>query len=270
VPWDDLNDHPLAATNIAKSKKTRRNNVRLEQRPLETENHSRDKHEEKPEHKRGNTSTEKGSNEGERTVIHTNLPKVVLMETALENSYARLFCTRLAKGECVEKGELPTTNIMNLLLQHHYKYRGNNATHEAQLSDGKNAKNPWSAELWNVYRVVQKECCWYFADYRRYLSQNSFLQRVMKNETSWKNSKLRRPLNANDALNCLPPDFRDIEIMEAQVMLFGTRQNVLLFSSVDSSLRMEAAFWLELHFGEFNRFWYEQDFKELACKATSF
>lgn len=161
---------------------------------------------------------------------------------------ARLFATDLPEGRGVLETELPSTNLLSLVV-HQFRQQLDAAHNSSMSVDGPD---------WKIYRV--KLC-----DGRVLFKANfsntglPFGKYPFKRYPQWIRDykpKKQRPSKPVDALDCLPPGFTGSVPMVVGLVQ-GSEE--LLFETIESSIRMEAVFWLERQFRTVERHWYQQD-----------
>ena len=165
----------------------------------------------------------------------------------------RLFTTTLSPGQSVCVYEFPSTNILSLIVD------------QVRTTLGMSVRQPMNIEddsEWLLFAVRTNDSrAFYYARFQNQglcliptATRTAALPMWMKNEDS------QRPLQVDEALDCVPPFFRDgIRKVMSIVSVKGkkgTKVPVLVFESIELALRMEAAFWLDRQFQD-ELHWYE-------------
>lgn len=157
-----------------------------------------------------------------------------------------LFALDLSPGEQVADHEMPSTNLLALIVRH--------------VRDGLGMADSavdWDKD-WSVYKLSIEGS-------NMTLYRAEFVNRGLvymkpagsrKKMPGWIKQELERPTKVEDAHQCVPPMFRDgLTLLMVQVTKYG--RPLIAFTSIETALRMESAFWLERQFRT-KEHWYEQ------------
>jgi hypothetical protein len=181
------------------------------------------------------------------------------------NLSRRLFAVDLPQGDGVDENELPSTNLLAMVVRN---FRQSIGTVPEEASDGMSIDGP----DWRIYRVM-------LSDGKEYFHANFSNAGMPFTKPKGKLSKhpdpawvrsvnpvRPRPDKVSHALDCLPPDFRgSVKIVHGSIG--GVPE--LLFESIEVALRMEAAFWLERQFRTIKEHWYQKDVTYMLARLRA-
>ena len=178
--------------------------------------------------------------------------------SVLEDSQVWL-TTVLPSGSAVSDSELPSSNILALIIQHVRQSLGSLDDQVMNLHDGRD---------WKIYSCVAGDRTFYQATFvNRDLFSTRRLGRT-DHLSTWIKDHLPRPANLADALDCIPPTHRrHFEHKMALIKWNGSQQ--LVFEDIESAIRMQSAFWLELQFRTRKKHWFQQDLSNLISRLES-
>jgi len=178
--------------------------------------------------------------------------------SVLEDSQVWL-TTVLPSGSAVSDNELPSSNILALIIQHVRQSFGSSDDQMMNLHDGRD---------WKIYSSVAGDRTFYQA---AFINRDHYSTRRLGRTdhlSTWLNDRLPRPANLADALDCIPPTHRrHFEHKMALIKWNGSQQ--LVFEDIESAIRMQAAFWLELQFRTRKKHWFQQDLANLISRLES-
>ena len=203
-------------------------------------------------------------------VAHTAV-LVDLSSKTMRERAASLFMTEEVTIDAVKIPNFPSTNILCLLVNQYLLLRNN--TLESCIASEQAGAVLLNDKNWNVLRVkIGPKLHWrYLADYIGDtipfpLSKRDYIIPALP---IWIKNKLPRPQSAMEAFACIPPQFATMAHWETTILLKdGVTENVVLFNSLESALRMGSAFWMEQQFYDGQRHWYQQTLSEMVAKAT--
>jgi hypothetical protein len=199
-------------------------------------------------------------------------PVLVALSATRETSFSadllnlsrRLFAVDLPEGHGVQENELPSTNLLVLVVRNFRESIGIVQEEAIGMSiDGPD---------WRIYRVMLSDGKEYFhANFSNAgLPFTKPKGKISKHpDPAWVRSvnPIRpRPNTAADALDCLPPSLKD-----SVSIVVGSIQGApeLLFETVEAALRMEAAFWLERQFRTIREHWYQKDVTYMLARLMA-
>lgn len=188
------------------------------------------------------------------------------------NAAAKLFAITLKPGESVDMSDLPSTNILCVVVKHYCDFllEKNLAPDDAQVVALERDVS-LSDRHWIVRSVKDrggKE--WYLAEFIGTVMPLLSVKKRSKNVPGWIFQGRSRPTTAQRAMECVPSHVAKIPRYTAKVSFSECDSGkAVFFDSVERALRMEAAFWLERQFGEASRHWYQQTLEEMIAKATT-
>lgn len=181
----------------------------------------------------------------------------------------RLFIRELEAGQQIASDEFASTNILSLLVQ---VYGG--LLLELSPDPSQNRKIKEKSEIglnsrdWTVICYDdQQGKSWYQAKFVNNVAPKlPVVGRGKNNLPKWM-KKHDRPSRAEDAMACVPEGTNVASLQPWETKTSKDGQS-LLFESIDSALRMEAAFWLERQFctavGKAStRRWFHHTFQEM-------
>jgi hypothetical protein len=169
----------------------------------------------------------------------------------------RLFATDLPEGHGVSEHEFPSTNLLALVVR---KFR-------KEIGISKDSSMSIDGPDWKIRRVTASDGKEYFNatfsnkgfPFRRYSGEQYPEWMRQDDPTRPQSNRAPDAMGPNrpyEAMDCLPPGYvGSVAIAVGRVQ--GSEE--LLFETVESALRMEAAFWLERQFRIADRHWYQQD-----------
>eukprot|EP00548_Thalassiothrix_antarctica_P009887 CAMPEP_0194161756 /NCGR_PEP_ID=MMETSP0152-20130528/79114_1 /TAXON_ID=1049557 /ORGANISM="Thalassiothrix antarctica, Strain L6-D1" /LENGTH=245 /DNA_ID=CAMNT_0038871571 /DNA_START=721 /DNA_END=1458 /DNA_ORIENTATION=- len=164
------------------------------------------------------------------------------------------FATDLQEGEKLSPTDLLTTNILSLLFQVYSDQLLNE-----RCSVSLNAKN------WEILSYETNNGKLFYQ--ARFINDLIPIAPVFgrgKNKLPKWMKKHARPNQIDDAKNCVPPGVS----CPTPVAIFVSKNlSTLVFQSIDSAVKMEAAFWLDRQFcsagKSWTRRWYNHNFQEM-------
>lgn len=208
-----------------------------------------------------------------KTPTPKKLPRLDVLSATRETSFSsdllnlsrRLFAVDLPEGDGVDENELPSTNLLAMVVRN---FRQSIGTVPEQASGGMSIDGP----DWRIYRVMLRDGKEYFhANFSNAGLPFTKPKGSLKNhpDPAWVRSvkPVRpRPDKVSDALDCLPTSFQGA----AQIVVgsIGGVQE-LLFETIEVALRMEAAFWLERQFSTTKEHWYQKDVTYMLARLRA-
>ena len=278
VPWDGLDDNPFTEESLCRQREKaqeRSSRISTDGRPSNgsAEASKRNKIEVKDESvpvstMLSNAPATQASSKGalRDTVIVDVFPKPV-MEAA-----SRLFATTLKPGESIGELDLPSTNILCVLVQHYCDFLlENNLLPDDTEDIALERRVTLTDRHWLIRAVTDnggKE--WYFAEFVGTVMPFLSLKKRGSQLPGWLFQGRPRPTTASQAMACVPPHVANIPRFTTKIAFSDYESGkAVFFDSIEMALRMEAAFWLERQFGEVSRHWYQQTLQEMMTKATT-
>lgn len=275
VPWDGLDDNPFTEESLRRGRETvqdRRSRTATDGRPSNgsREPSKRNKIKVKDESKStvlSNAPAAQASKGAVReTVVVDVFPKSV-MEAAV-----RLFATTLDPGESLGELDLPSTNILCVLVQHYCDFLLENNLVPDDTEDISLERQVSLTDRHWLIRSVRdnggKE--WYLAEFVGTAMPFLSMKKRGGQLPGWLFQGKHRPTTASQAMACVPPHFATIPRFTTKIAFSDYESGkAVFFDSVETALRMEAAFWLERQFREASRHWYQQTLQEMIGKATT-
>ena len=177
-------------------------------------------------------STIQGNLHPKWLIIRT-FPKAIIKESR------GWFATDLMNGEELPPTDFPSTNILSLLFKTYWQYLSDNA----RASSTKKPSVSLHTEFWEIQRyTVPGGPTYYLAKFiNTTIPTIPILGRGKNKLPKWM-KKHMRPSKVADAKACVPPGITCPEPIEAPLATKNTSPT-LMFDSIDSALKMEAAFW---------------------------
>lgn len=181
--------------------------------------------------------------------------------TADLNVSERLFTSTLPPGHELNENDLPSSNILAIVV-----LQVRTETGSAEVGDCMSIDGP----DWEVYTITVEGRTWYYA---KFLSKDvAFVTRTSKTLSAWlkrTESSRARPNTISAALTCVPPNFAG-NVQHKVVVSTNGKQKTLVFECLEMAVRMEAAFWLERQFLSGKRHWYQHhDIGHMVSKLKS-
>lgn len=183
----------------------------------------------------------------------------------------RLFAVQLMPGESIGECDLPSTNILCVVVKHYCDFL---LAMSLMPDDKEEIELERQVSLTDRHWLIRKVQ----DDNGRYWFLAEFVGTCMpflsvKNRggklAGWIGQGRARPSTAKQALECVPPHF-NIPLYTAKIEFSECDSGkAVFFESVEMALRMEAAFWLERQFGDSSRHWYQKSLEEMMTKATT-
>lgn len=307
-PWDDLDDNPFVLENLRRgktSKGVRRapfstpatrivednseshsgdciqsNDVTISSNALSENNVSTKKAKKKRKSKgsNGTTSTDvtkttvttRNQTSSNGAIRETTVVDISLNQTVM-SSASRLFATSLKPGETVGQFDLPSTNILSVVVRHYCDFLLQNSLAPDAMDEIKLERDvSLSDRHWLVRSVKDtggKE--WYLAEFVG--TAMPFLSIKKRGGLpTWIVQGRARPSSPKHAVKCVPPHLENIPRYTVKVEFSDCEScKAVFFDSVETALRMEAAFWLERQFRESHHHWYQQTLEEMMKKAIT-
>lgn len=205
-------------------------------------------------------STPLATTKSRTTPVITSLKK---LDGSWFDTMRHLFAT---DGQPVTEYELPSTNLLALIVEHVY----------VLLGDKFSSMSSNYYVHWSLYTgAVDDNIRLYQARFTNCNLCFTEPHHSTANLPNWYHGSVR-PNTVHDALDCAPPMFRDTVLRSTLEVRRGpsSSNTELVFTSIEMALRMEAAFWLERQFHHGTYHWYEQgDVSEMirrlveTCKA---
>jgi len=172
----------------------------------------------------------------------------------------RLFARDLPVGQALGEDDLPSSNILAMIVQQVRASMGGKKGNETMSIE--------DSEDWEIYTIPQDESVWFLAVFvgadLPYIKRTSKVAAWLKQTDATK----ARPAVASAALECVPPSF--LSKVKQKLVVSGDGKETLVFDSLELAVRMEASFWLERQFLRGKRHWYmQQDIDGLAGRLKS-
>jgi hypothetical protein len=198
-----------------------------------------------------------------------------LSSRQIQQRAAGLFKTELVPGETVKVTDFPSTNILCLLIREYCNTileRKGMAGYGTQIA--LDATVSLDERHWMVFRakIGPKQKWRYFADF---VGRTAPLLPTAGRSNPltvppWIEHCRARPPTITEAFACIPPQCATMTHWEEEVVLPGSSspELVVFFNSIETALRMGAAFWLERQFYDGQRHWYQMPLDEMIAKAT--
>jgi hypothetical protein len=199
----------------------------------------------------------------------------------------RLFAMSLDENSSLTESDLPSSNILSMLVE---GFR-NAAKASFQLEETPQVPPQWAAffqltsnvaqdepvslesSKWQVHKVQSTQGAhWWSASYiGRTVPLLSLTGR--QNTPVWMRDEIPAPSNPEDANQCVPPNLaRQLTFWHSKVNInengrMSTKE-LVLYPSLETAVRMGAAFWLERQFFDGTRHWYQIQFEEMMTGVT--
>lgn len=263
------------STDTPVSKREPRANSRIETKKKSAEKKGEDESRDKPRGKSKDGSQAKdtvknSTDESKPTHVAT------LMKSYTEDVVKmsdKLFATQVPAGERIGDDQLPSTNILAILAEH---YRDMALRVKKDLSPVERGQIELDGSVcltqrhWKIYTLKDKDGRdWFTA---RFVNEMIPLIPLRKRGhgdlPGWMSQG--RPSRPNQAFDCAPAQFGNIPYLSRAACLDGTNQKekILFYNSIETALRMEAAFYLERQFRSAYNHWYTLPLDELMEKMT--
>ena len=303
VPWDDLDDNPFTEENLRRGKSKKKEqasrpvvNGHSPDVPSDTSTKPSVRYEEtsrasmkskkvKPPKKSKKRPSARSDQEEpvppirppdkqkssngphlRETVIVDVFPKEIVLVAA------RLFTTTLEPGESVDEMDLPSTNILCVVVNHYCDFLlQNNLLPEDQEEIALEGQVSFSDRHWLIRTVRDpKGKEWFLAEFVGTAMPFLSVKRRGGRLAGWVWQGNARPTNAKQALACVPPHMENIACYTAKIAFSECESGkAVFFDSVEMALRMEAAFWLERQFCDSSGHWYQQTLQQMLAKTTT-
>ena len=161
-------------------------------------------------------------------------------------SSERLFASTLPPGQDLNESDLPSSNILAIVVLQARTEIGSAHMSSSMSIDGSD---------WEVYTISLEGSTWFYATFSS--SGVPYVRRTSKNFPAWlkhTDFSKARPNTISAALSCIPPNCNiKLKLVESN----DGKQKTLVFESLELAVRMEAAFWLERQFLAGKRHWYQ-------------
>lgn len=159
-----------------------------------------------------------------------------------------LFASSPAPGEELTENDLPSSNIMAIVVEEVRSAIGDERTSNGRMT--------LDSLDWEVYTTSIDASVWFIAFFvgtdLPYIQRNSKIAAWLKQTDVTK----VRPTASSAAAGCVPPSFAPK--VKSKLVVLKDGKEVLVFESLELAVRMEAAFWLERQFLQGKRHWYQQ------------
>jgi hypothetical protein len=296
VPWDDLDDNPFVEENLrrGKSKKKERtprsvvngqsSESTSERRSAPDKGPTRASLKAPEKEKILKRSKRMSSNEGASTSVSVNPPDeqkpanfcdtviVDVFPKEVISAVSRLFTIKLEPGESIGEMDLPSTNILCVVVKHYCDFLlENSLVPEDKDEIAFEGQVSFTDRHWLI-RAIRgpKGKEWYLAEFVGTAMPFLSIKKRGGKLAGWICQGHTRPTNAKQAMACIPPNLVCIPCYATKIAFSECELGkAVFFESVEMALRMEAAFWLERQFGESSRHWYQQTLQEMMTKATT-
>jgi len=160
----------------------------------------------------------------------------------------RLFASTPAPGEELTENDLPSSNIMAIVIDEV----------RSAIGDEKRSNGAMSLDSsdWEVFTTTIDASVWFIAFFIG--TDLPYIQRTSKVAAWLKQTDVTkvRPTASSAAASCVPPSFSPN--VKSKLVVLEDGKEVLVFESLELAVRMEAAFWLERQFLQGKRHWYQQ------------
>lgn len=158
----------------------------------------------------------------------------------------KLFCPTGSPGQQVGEDDLPSSNILALIVK---TVRDDGHSNHAVMSFG--------GPDWKIYTIdIDKEKFFHAMFMNEGLA---YVKRNSKNSPAWlkrTDASKTRPNSVSAAVSCVPHAFAR-HLKQSRVVSKDGR-DVLVFPSLELAVQMEAAFWLERQFLTGKKHWFQQ------------
>ncbi|CAB9523236.1 Probable ATP-dependent RNA helicase spindle-E [Seminavis robusta] len=190
-----------------------------------------------------------------------------------------MFATDFGTDCLPDNNKLHSTNIMAMCVKQYFAglmydaFLQPESSHHADLiaASQRFGELKFSRDQWTVFRYLDQDGKdWYQAVFiARALPLKG---RSTRGLAGW--LRYSRPWLTGKALECVPQRFREQleqHSLQTEVYQSGNRKlRAVLFDSIETAVRAEAAFFLECNFGgSKERHWYDQSFHELVQQLSS-
>ena len=292
LPWDNLDENPFTAENLLRKKDGKRdfksNGISTVNGRAEAGGKSSKPSDSSP--KSGMSSLTSTLEKVTLTIASDDVPvdpkakRISHRETSIVNEYpeevlasaARLFAVSLDPGESIGEWDLPSTNILCVIVRHYCDFiLEKNLMPDEKDDIALEGEVSLTDRHWLVRTLKDDNGKdWFYAEFVG--TTMPFLS--IKNRVKTKGARLdewlwqgrARPPTSKQGLKCVPPHFSNIPLLMAKISFSECESGkAIFFDSVEMALRMEAAFWLERQFMDTNRHWYQQTLPEMIAKATA-
>ena len=162
---------------------------------------------------------------------------------------ARLFVTDLEQGEVVGMDELPSPNILSLVMENYF------------ISIKKKFEITFSGPNahWILHRITDGPSEYYQGQFRSLNLSPSLDKDADGILPDWIKKKQARPTSLVDLLECVPATF-SLKLLSGS---FEGKAGVF-FNSIDTAIRMECAAWLEAQFRVGSKHWYQSSIDDMV------
>jgi hypothetical protein len=281
VPWDNLDDNPFTEENLRKPK------VKKEPRILKTAMEvaatpvdGQPESTVTPKSKKPTKRDKKQSATPTKTPEKPNAATGPYRDTNIVDSFSdqvmsgagRLFAVALKPGESVGEWDLPSTNILCVVVRHYCDF----LLRKSLMPEDKDeieleSQVSLTDRHWLIRMVKDNDGKdWFLAEFVGTIMPFLSVKKRGGKLAVWIAKGRIRPSIAKQALDCVPPHFSSIPRYTVKITFSECDSGkAVFFDSVEMALRMEAAFWLERQFGDSSRHWYQQSLEEMMTKATT-
>jgi len=273
-PWHDLEDNPFVEENLG-----RRKSKKIERAPravidARASNSSAKKSEKKPSAQGEGAPTVPLETLAKGTPLKDALREAMIVDEfpeAIKEAAARLFAITLEPGVTIGELDLPSTNILCVVVQHYCDFLLENNLMPDEKDELALERHVSLTDRHWLIRAVRdnggKE--WYLAEFVGTAMPFLSVKKRGGKLPGWIVQGRPRPTTAKQAMSCVPPNFANVPRFTTKIAFSECESGkAVFFESVETALRLEAAFWLERQFGDWRR-WYQQDLEEMLTKAIS-
>jgi hypothetical protein len=282
LPWENLDDNPFTEENLRKptiQKEPRKLKTVMEVADAPVDGHSESTL--TPKSKKDTKCDKKQSATPAKTPKKPNAATGRYRDTTIVDAFSdqdlsaagRLFAVALKQGESVGEWELPSTNILCVLVRHYCDFL---LKKSLMLEDNEDIAVESQVSLTDhhwLIRTIKDENGkkdWFLAEFVGTIMPFLSVKKRGRKLASWIAQGRARPSSAKQALDCVPPHFGSIPLYTVKVAFSECESSkAVFFDSLEMALRMEAAFWLERQFGDSSRHWYQLSLEEMMTKATT-
>lgn len=174
----------------------------------------------------------------------------------------RLFATTLPLGQVLNESDLPSSNILSIVVQQFRTEIGGPNTSGFMTLDGPD---------WNVHAIALDGSTWYYATFSG--GGVPYVRRTSRNHVAWlkhADFSKARPNSVNAISRCVPPGLIAVEQQAKLVASTADKGATLVFSSLELAVQIESAFWLERQFLSGKRHWYQNfDIAKMVARLKS-
>jgi len=209
-------------------------------------------------------------------------PDIRVLKEDQVQSLKRLFAQGLGAGEAeLTAADLPSTNILSMVVKGFCEFIiEHNLMPEDRTFMEQAGKEGFNVDDWEIFSFETEgksgRDVWYFADYVSSVVPFLPVEPRCSNKKGnrlpkWIKKSFVRPHAPTDVMACVPPDFSNMiesKVFPLRLPTTGKHGQVVAFSSLETAVKMGAAYWMERQFADGKRHWYQVPMDQMMDKVT--